>query len=111
MLITLLKGPEIAILCQYPITIKNGKPFGTLTKRNPWPICSQPACRCLGTKELTTSQHIQVLRFSCNNNYDTFTDIRGNAFIAPKRVNCGTFRPMSPTFLNRCTCPDIGERK
>ena len=109
----LLKGPEIEILCQNPITIKNGKTFGTLTERNPWPICSQPQCRCLGTKDLTTNQHLQVLRVSCNNteNYVTYFDINGNEFIAPKRNNCGTFRPMSPTFSNRCTCSDIGERK
>ena len=94
-----------------PVTSKNGKLYGTMKERNPWPICSQPPCTCTSTQHGNIQEHLQVIRFSCNETYDTFTDIKGNAFIAPKRINCGTYEPSQPTFESRCTCPDIGERK
>ena len=98
-------------MCQFPVSIKNEKPVGTLLPRNPWPICTQPTCKCLGTDDVGSHQHLPVLRFSCSDNFVTFSDVKGNAYIVPKRYNCGSFQPTSSTFANRCECPNIGKRK
>ena len=106
----LLKGPEVELLCGNPVTSIYNKTFGTLEPPKPWPICSQPSCKCANTKDLSIDLHKQILRFACNNTYKTFIDINGNAFIAPKLTNCGTYKPGHVTFDSRCTCPEMGTR-
>ena len=105
------KGPEINLLCQTPMIWKNERPKGTVNERNPWPVCSRPPCTCTNTKNVKVVEHIQVLRFACNETYDTFHDTKGIAYIAPKRINCGSYEPKKPTFASRCTCQDMEERK
>ena len=99
------------MLCQGPITTKNKKLIGSIKERDPWPICSRPPCTCTSTKHAKISEHVQVLRFACNDTFHTFHDTKGTAYIAPKRVNCGSYDPKKPTFASRCICQDMEERK
>ena len=107
----LCEGPEIKILCQDAIETENGTLIGTMITRDPWPICTQPPCTCVGAKDLSVEKHRQILRFSCNNTYNEYVDINGNAFIAPNRISCGTYKLSAPSFESRCICDDIMERK
>ena len=90
---------------------KNGRPKGTINERDPWPICSRPPCTCTSTKHEKLVEHLQVLRFACNDTFTTFHDSKGIEYIVPKRINCGSYEPKKPTFPSRCMCKDLEERK
>lgn len=98
-------------MCQPPITTKYGRPKGTINERDPWPICSRPPCTCTSTKHEKLVEHLQVLRFACNDTSTTFHDSKGIAYIVPKRISCGSYEPKKPTFSSRCICKDLEERK
>ena len=98
-------------MCQDAVETENRTLIGTMITRDPWPICTQPPCTCVGAKDLNVEKHRQILRFSCNNTYDEYIDINGNAFIAPNSINCGTYKLSAPSFESRCICDDIMERK
>ena len=93
----------------------------TKSPPDPWPICAQLPCVCLGNLDenvgaldkLTQTQATQVLRFPCNStsNSDMYKAVTGKNYLIPKRVNCGTYKPERPTYDNRCECPDMGIRK
>lgn len=99
-------------LCTTPVTNN----VGTITPISSWPTCEQLPCNCLGKDNgLTVEQSTAVLETSCasQGTYDVYQDsaIDGQAFIIPKRFNCGTYKPLEPTWESRCQCDDLGTRE
>lgn len=93
---------------------KDGSNNGVLTPITEWGTCAQLPCKCLGKDNgLSVDQSLRVLETSCpsNDSYTAHTDKLGKGFIVPKRINCGTYKPLSPTWQSRCECTEKGTRK
>lgn len=98
-------GPHIEVFCD----VIDGEP--TYNTSFTWPICTPLECTCLGDPALTVEQILNITDSSCpsGETIDRLVDVSNKTYPMPKRVNCGTYKPESPNYENKCTCPDLEE--
>ena len=103
-------GPYFEIFCDPP---HNPTSDSHLELNGTWPICTPLECVCLGDPELTVSQALNITDKSCpsDETVKRLVDVSNKTYTIPLRSNCGTYKPTSPSYDNKCTCPDLDERK